>query len=116
MNQPTVFDKLKLGFMMGGTVGACLGSLIGIYATMKSGPGPRGYLASIGQYALTSGATFGFFMSIGSVIRTQGTENINKRDIAVLQEYLFRKSIGKPEYASLYRGNQRQFILSEKNL
>ncbi|KAJ2483684.1 subunit of TIM23 translocase complex [Coemansia sp. RSA 2131] len=37
---------------------------------MKFGPGPRGYLGTIGQYALGSGASFGFFMMIGSCIRT----------------------------------------------
>ncbi|PVU97004.1 hypothetical protein BB561_000831 [Smittium simulii] len=85
MSEPSIFDKLKLGFLMGSTVGACLGTLIGVYATMKTGPGPRGYLASIGQYALGSGATFGFFMSIGSVIRTQDQHRLSARDIQLLQ-------------------------------
>ncbi|WFD43790.1 subunit of TIM23 translocase complex [Malassezia psittaci] len=39
----------------------------------SAGPGPRGALATLSQYMLSSGATFGFFMSIGSVLRTEST-------------------------------------------
>ncbi|KAJ2120454.1 subunit of TIM23 translocase complex [Coemansia sp. RSA 1822] len=69
-HEPTLWDKAKMGLIMGSSVGACLGCLIGFYSTMKFGPGPRGYLGTIGQYALGSGASFGFFMMIGSCIRT----------------------------------------------
>ncbi|KAJ2852368.1 subunit of TIM23 translocase complex [Coemansia brasiliensis] len=69
-HQPSLWDKAKMGLIMGGSVGACLGCLIGFYSTMKFGPGPRGYLGTIGQYALGSGASFGFFMMIGSCIRS----------------------------------------------
>jgi hypothetical protein len=33
----------------------------------SGGPGPRGAMATMSQYMLSSAATFGFFMSIGSV-------------------------------------------------
>lgn len=38
---------------------------------MSAGPGPRGAMATLAQYMISSGATFGFFMSIGTVIRTE---------------------------------------------
>lgn len=34
---------------------------------ISGGPGPRGAMATMSQYMLSSAATFGFFMSIGSV-------------------------------------------------
>ncbi|OMJ24667.1 Protein MGR2 [Smittium culicis] len=105
MNEPSVFDKLKMGFMMGGTVGACLGTLIGIYSTMKVGPGPRGYLASIGKYALGSGATFGFFMSIGSVIRTESLNGLPEHQLVSLQSMSNRNIYYPKSYASLLRNS-----------
>jgi len=56
---------------MGGMVGLTIGFLFGTFAILRSGAGPRGFLPSLSGYMLTSGATFAFFMSIGTVIRTQ---------------------------------------------
>lgn len=56
---------------MGGTVGLCIGFIFGGYNLVKHGPGPNGFIRSLGQYMLGSAATFGFFMSIGTAIRTE---------------------------------------------
>ena len=77
----------KMGAMMGGSVGLIMGFILGGYNIMKFGGGPDGPLRMLSKYMLGSGATFGwdhihsragtlanmcsFFMSIGSVIRTE---------------------------------------------
>ncbi|KAJ2252519.1 subunit of TIM23 translocase complex [Coemansia sp. RSA 455] len=90
--QPSIWDKAKMGLIMGGSVGACLGCLIGFYSTMKFGPGPRGYLGTIGQYALGSGASFGFFMMIGSCIRSDEDRSLTAEDQATLRAGMVRWS------------------------
>ncbi|KAL2311935.1 Protein mgr2 [Schizosaccharomyces pombe] len=69
--QPSTVDKLKMGAIMGSAAGLGIGFLFGGVAVLRYGPGPRGFLRTLGQYMLTSAATFGFFMSIGSVIRNE---------------------------------------------
>ncbi|KAG0128475.1 reactive mitochondrial oxygen species modulator 1-domain-containing protein [Tuber indicum] len=78
---PTLFDKMKLGAIMGTSVGLCIGFLFGGYNLMKHGAGPNGFLRSLGQYMLGSAATFGFFMSIGTAIRTE-TDSVAMKEFA----------------------------------
>ncbi|KAF4122853.1 Reactive mitochondrial oxygen species modulator 1 [Geosmithia morbida] len=67
---PSTTDKLKMGAMMGGSVGVIIGFLYGTVNIFRYGAGANGIMRTLGQYMAGSGATFGFFMSIGSVIRS----------------------------------------------
>ncbi|KAA6408302.1 MAG: mitochondrial genome maintenance Mgr2 [Lasallia pustulata] len=76
MRGPSTFDKWKMGAMLGGSVGLIMGFIFGGFNIMRFGAGPNGVTRTLGQYMLGSGVTFGFFMSIGSVIRTEGRSPI----------------------------------------
>ncbi|KAF9439112.1 subunit of TIM23 translocase complex [Entomortierella beljakovae] len=69
--EPSKFERAKVGAMMGGTVGLCIGLVIGGFSVLRNGPGSRGYVGTLAQTMITTTATFAFFMSIGSVIRSE---------------------------------------------
>ncbi|KAG6872466.1 subunit of TIM23 translocase complex [Termitomyces sp. Mi166 len=56
---------------MGGGVGLTIGFIFGSWSIIRGGAGPRGAMATLSQYMLSSAATFSFFLAIGSVIRTE---------------------------------------------
>ncbi|KAG0665413.1 subunit of TIM23 translocase complex [Rhodotorula mucilaginosa] len=70
--EPSVFQKLRMGMLTGGLVGLTIGFIFGNFAILSGGAGRKGYLPTLSTYMLSSGATFAFFMSIGTVIRTDG--------------------------------------------
>jgi len=69
VQEPTTWQKMKIGALTGAGVGLTIGFLFGSYSILRGGAGPRGLLPTLSQYMLSSAATFGFFLSIGSVIR-----------------------------------------------
>ncbi|QDS68450.1 hypothetical protein FKW77_010817 [Venturia effusa] len=73
---PSTFDKLKMGAMMGGSVGLIIGFIFGATNIVRFGPGPNGMIRTLGQYMAGSAATFGFFMSIGTTIRTDSQAEV----------------------------------------
>ncbi|KAJ3406279.1 subunit of TIM23 translocase complex [Chytriomyces hyalinus] len=56
------FEKMKMGFMMGGITGGCLGFLVGGMTVLRYGPGDKGYLATVGNQMLQTGGFLGFIM------------------------------------------------------
>ncbi|KAI8147427.1 reactive mitochondrial oxygen species modulator 1-domain-containing protein [Fennellomyces sp. T-0311] len=70
--EPSTTDKMKMGALMGGTVGLCVGFVFGSINLIRFGSGSKGPIHMLSQYMIGSAASFGFFMSIGSVIRSEG--------------------------------------------
>ncbi|KAF2819881.1 hypothetical protein CC86DRAFT_398165 [Ophiobolus disseminans] len=91
---PSTLDKLKMGGMMGGSVGLIIGFIFGFTNIVRFGPGPNGMLRTLGQYMMGSAATFGFFMAIGTTIRTDSSpiateafSRINRRPMILPRHY-----------------------------
>eukprot|EP00127_Corallochytrium_limacisporum_P003097 Clim_evm26s146 gene=Clim_evmTU26s146 len=68
--QPSKFERAKLGAMMGFSVGASIGCILGSYQCFRMGLRGRDFVRTVGKVMLQSGGSFGFFMGIGSVIRS----------------------------------------------
>ncbi|KAI9224089.1 reactive mitochondrial oxygen species modulator 1-domain-containing protein [Blastocladiella britannica] len=67
---PTIADKLKMGALMGTGVGLGLGFILGNISYLMYGARGKGYLGTLSNAMTTSGVSFGLFMMIGSVVRS----------------------------------------------
>ncbi|KAI1610659.1 reactive mitochondrial oxygen species modulator 1-domain-containing protein [Exophiala viscosa] len=70
---PSAQRHVKMGMLMGGTVGGIMGFIYGTVTIFQYGAGQAGVMRTLGKYMVGSGATFSVFMGIGSIIRTDTT-------------------------------------------
>ncbi|RMY90351.1 hypothetical protein D0861_03687 [Hortaea werneckii] len=97
---PSTFDKGAIPTVA--AVGIIIGFIFGATNIIRFGPGPNGMLRTLGQYMAGSAATFGFFMSIGTTIRTESSPIVTEA---------FRKSQarnGRPMIMPLDRSRNLQ--------
>lgn len=67
--QPSCWDRVKYGFMMGACVGMASGGLFGGFRAISMGLRGRELVSSLAKVMIQGGGTFGTFMSIGTAIR-----------------------------------------------
>ncbi|KAI1917368.1 subunit of TIM23 translocase complex [Ophidiomyces ophidiicola] len=85
MRGPSTVDKLKMGAMMGGSVGLIMGFIIGTVSIFQYGAGPNGIMRTLGKYMAGSAATFGGKSKL--VFKFQVLRKLDKRqqEVAALE-------------------------------
>ncbi|VDD75083.1 unnamed protein product [Mesocestoides corti] len=70
-NQPSCFQRMKMGFFMGFCVGMATGAIFGgfMYFPFRHGLRGRELIQTVGKGMIQGGGTFGMFMAIGTGIR-----------------------------------------------
>ncbi|KAA1096213.1 subunit of TIM23 translocase complex [Puccinia graminis f. sp. tritici] len=101
--QQSIIQKMGMGAAMGGAVGMTLGFLFGGFAIISRGAGPRGPLNTLATYMASSGGTFAFFMSIGSVIRTESQPSLTSAQLSSLQSHWRSRHLHPVEKSPIQR-------------
>ncbi|XP_003800338.1 reactive oxygen species modulator 1-like [Otolemur garnettii] len=70
-SQPSCFNRVKMGFVMGCAIGMVAGALVGTFSCLRMGMQGQELMGGIGKTMMQSGGTFGTFMAIGMGIRWQ---------------------------------------------
>ena len=90
------------GFKMGAMVGGIFGGITGLYYAYQT----RSLLV-IPMIALSSGGSFGFFMGVGMIMRSEmeGAEEENQSyDVCIIKES------GEVEYTPIYQKYQEKLL------
>uniref|UniRef100_A0A023F998 Reactive oxygen species modulator 1 n=3 Tax=Triatominae TaxID=70999 RepID=A0A023F998_TRIIF len=66
---PSCWDKMRMGFLIGFSVGIASGALFGGFTAFRYGLRGRELVNNLAKTMLQSGGTFGTFMAIGTGIR-----------------------------------------------
>ena len=66
---PTCFDRVKMGFVMGMSVGMASGFLFGGFGAWRIGLRGGELMTQVAKGMVQGGGTFGTFMAIGTGIR-----------------------------------------------
>ncbi|KAK9510351.1 hypothetical protein O3M35_005155 [Rhynocoris fuscipes] len=66
---PSCWDKMRMGFLIGFSVGIASGALFGGFTAFRYGLRGRELVNNLAKTVLQTGGTFGTFMAIGSGIR-----------------------------------------------
>ncbi|XP_076167092.1 reactive oxygen species modulator 1 [Ptiloglossa arizonensis] len=66
---PSCWNRMKVGFTMGFCVGMVSGALFGGFSALRYGVRGRDLINYVGKMMLQGGGTFGTFMAIGTGIR-----------------------------------------------
>jgi len=67
--QVSCFDRMKMGFFTGMTVGCAAGLILGGVGCLRAGLRGKELVQNVGKMMVQSGGTFGTFMCIGTGIR-----------------------------------------------
>ncbi|OQV25900.1 hypothetical protein BV898_00043 [Hypsibius exemplaris] len=67
--QPSCYDRMKLGFGIGFCVGMASGAPFGGFGALRAGFRGRELIQHVGKTMMQGGGTFGTFMAIGTGIR-----------------------------------------------
>lgn len=91
-------QKFLMGLQMGFTVGGIFGTLIGCVAFYKT----RQFLY-IPISALSMGASFGFFLGVGTVVRSDDSECDMKQRILVKEEGVWKLKVTEEAWKAKYK-------------